>query len=340
MALRKEVEDKVCERCGERFNRTVWPNGVTREGINHFLRRRFCTGCRRSQYSTTTKDLTGQRIGYLRVIRRATWRVGTQRGTVFWECLCDCGKTTIKRYGGLVRAKIVSCGCKAKNRASELIGQTFGRLTVIGRAENTRQATRCWVCRCECGREHLVRTAALRRGAVRSCGCLQRKLMGDRQRTHGLSHLPEYQTYSSMMDRCYNPDNSSFENYGGRGVRVCERWLDSVANFIADMGQKPSKHHSLDRIDCNGHYEPSNCRWALPEDQARNRRNVRPFTYAGRTMILTDWCSEAGWFANPKAIYTRALKRLDDLGWSFEDAVFTPPRDNFQSLLNKGETTP
>lgn len=160
--------------------------------------------------------------------------------------------------------------------AENLTGQKFNRLTVLSRsAENSSAGKVQWLCKCECGTETLVVSQHLKNGNTKSCGC--RRVEATRQNglnrtTHGMTGTPEYKAWQNLRDRCYNEDAQQFRNYGGRGIRVCERWLNSFENFYADMGPRPSPEHSIDRRENNGDYEPSNCRWATPEEQGNNKR--------------------------------------------------------------------
>jgi len=165
----------------------------------------------------------------------------------------------------------------------DLAGLTFGRLRVIKLAAmRPPNRNRWWVCDCECGKQIEVRTDQLVLGITRSCGCLQRdvarKLMNGNERNlqHGHArfpqHTPEYNSWQAMRQRCLNPNYHHFKDYGGRGVSICRRWIDSFEAFLEDMGPKPSSKHSLDRKRANGNYTPGNCRWATPSEQANNRR--------------------------------------------------------------------
>ena len=159
-----------------------------------------------------------------------------------------------------------------------LAGQTFGRLTAIRRAENDDNGRARWLCDCECGNSTTARSTDLTGGKQLSCGCWRREASGMRGPTYEHSrpgHFSRtYRSWSGMIQRCTNPKNPSY-NCTVRGITVCDRWLNSFAAFLEDMGECPDNEHSIDRINNDGNYEPSNCRWADKWTQARNRRPAR-----------------------------------------------------------------
>ena len=156
----------------------------------------------------------------------------------------------------------------------DLLGQRFGAWTVIGFAGANGNGQTCWHCRCDCGTERDVVAQTLREGLTKSCGC-QKGIAIARARTkHGRSNTKGYWRWAGMIARCTQKNHAAWKYYGGRGIRVCERWLD-FQTFLANMGEPPTPKHSIDRIHNDGNYEPGNCRWATAVEQIKNRRKPK-----------------------------------------------------------------
>lgn len=176
-----------------------------------------------------------------------------------------------------------------------IIGIQFNFLTVKGRYVNCKHGRAQWICTCVCGKEKVVSGKVLRSNLIKSCGCKTFELTSKTHITHGLSNTSEYRSWASMKNRCYNTKIRSYSDYGGRGITVCDRWLNSFDNFIFDMGQKPTPYHSIDRFPyINGNYEPCNCRWATDLQQVRNQRSNVWIEYNGEIKIQKDWIDYFG----------------------------------------------
>lgn len=173
-----------------------------------------------------------------------------------------------------------------------MIGLRFNRLLVVASAGKNKHGKLQWECVCDCGNKTITLGVYLRNGDTKSCGCLAATFIGEKRFKHGKSRKnnTEYEIWKGMNARCYNPNHIGFKNYGGRGIIVCDEWRTNFNKFLNDMGFRPSKRHSLDRFpNINGNYEPANCRWATDEQQRRNKRNNRYYTFKGITLILEDW---------------------------------------------------
>lgn len=205
----------------------------------------------------------------------------------------------------------------------DLTGQTLGFLTVIRRlAKQGGQPRRAWLCHCVCGKELVRQTSALLGRPTISCGCMKSFSMSQqakrpRKKRPNYRNLPEYNIWWNMRRRCLDPKDPRFADYGGRGITICDRW-STIRAFFEDMGPRPSPRHTLDRKDNDGPYSPENCRWATPQEQARNKRNNHPLTYQGRTQTMTAWAEELG-----MSVQTLAC-RLNRQGWTAEEALSFP----------------
>jgi hypothetical protein len=196
-------------------------------------------------------------------------------------------KTAFRKTGEVV---------KRKNKKRELwqdcIGKKYGRLTVQTKdLTNLKNGTKL-VCQCECG--NIVSVAKSNLGTKTfSCGCLSIEVRGVATIKHGGSHLIEYRSWAAMKRRCYDTNARCSKWYAKRGITVCDRWLNSFENFLADMGSRPSKKYTLERIDNDGNYEPANCRWATTGEQSANRRNTAKLEYEGVVMVAKKACELA-----------------------------------------------
>lgn len=193
-------------------------------------------------------------------------------------------------------------------------GSTFGRLTVTERSGNLGRAV-AWACVCQCGTKVVVRAQSLRSGNTKSCGCFRRERLAELGRTHGKTLTRAYNSWSGMVARCTNQNDKRYPLYGGRGIKVCDRWM-KAANFLDDMGEAPAGM-SIDRIDVNGNYEPSNCRWATQKEQTRNTRRTKYLEINGERRPMAEWCESAG------VAYSLVRDRLAR-GWDASRALAEP----------------
>lgn len=258
--------------------------------------------------------MVGQKFGKLTVIEYA----GTnKRKSRTWLCKCDCGNTKICDGWQLRSGKTNSCGeCKY----IDITGQRFGKLQVIKYYGKSKKGA-LWLCKCDCGNETIVNGGSLRSGHTQSCGCLQKEITIQKQTTHGKTNNRVYWVWASMKNRCYNSNYSLYRNHGGRGIRVCDEWKDNFQAFYdwsINNGYDenlPKGKCTLDRIDNNGNYEPSNCRWVDMEKQSNNTRRNVYYMVDGEKMTIAEIARKY----NIK--YSTLYSRFQKWHYSVEEAI-------------------
>ncbi len=212
-------------------------------------------------------------------------------------------------------------------RSIDLTRKRFSRLVVAEQAGKDKYGKILWLCQCDCGEEKIVQSGHLKSGHTQSCGCLRKDMIkktGLNNIRHGHTKNKElsqiYISWKNMKARCINPNNSSYENYGGREIAVCERWMNSFAQFTKDMGEHPGSGYSIHRVNNNKGYCRENCRWATKKEQARNKRNNKLISYNGKKQCLAAWAEEYN--INYEILLTRIIR----LSWSIGRALTTPVR--------------
>lgn len=179
-----------------------------------------------------------------------------------------------------------------------------------------------WVCRCDCGEIRAINKSNLTTGRTLSCGCYNKEQNSKDKRRHGLTHTGPYNVWNAMRQRCTNPNKEGYQYYGGRGIKVCERWIDSFENFYADVSILPhfgEEGYSLDRIDADRDYEPGNVRWATQREQCNNQRSNHIIEYNGESHTIAEWSMILGF---PRYLIGNRLRK----GWTEERALSTPSR--------------
>lgn len=232
-------------------------------------------------------DITGQKYNMLTALEFVG--MGGRKGSI-WKFRCDCGNVVERPATSVMAGNAKSCGClkhssKIKN---DLIGQRFGRLLVLERVENiiskNGKVIVQYKCICDCGNETFVRYSSLVNKRTTSCGCLHKEQLGNMRRKHGFSHKERlYSVWLDIKDRCYNKNNNHYESYGGRGIKMCDIWLNDYGEFRSwcigngyrqEIRKSGRNNLTIDRIDVNGDYEPSNCRWITNKENCLNKRNT------------------------------------------------------------------
>lgn len=203
-----------------------------------------------------------------------------------------------------------------QGKRTDLINHRFGQLVVVASAGNIyktpKSAIALWLCRCDCGTEITAEASKLKRGRLLSCGCLRKKHGHNRRG----KRTKTYNAWAGMRSRCHNPKSPDYKDYGKRGIKVCDRW-NSYENFLADMGERPPGK-SIERRDNDGDYDPSNCFWATPVEQANNKRNTGYIDFRGQKWSIGNLAREHG--ISEPVLFGRIFR----YGWSVEDAVSKP----------------
>ena len=292
-------------------------------------------GCTRREY----EDLTGKRFGMLTVIGQEPDSI-SEAGNRHrrWKCQCDCGGIIISQEDNLKSSAASHCGCmayfnKSNSRTEDISGQKFGKLTAIKISKTIKDKNgkniNYWLCKCDCGKLTEVSIGHLKSGHTASCGCSFDPLrIGNLSRTHGESKTKLYHIYSGMKNRCYCKNNPAYQNYGARGIKICDEWIgengyENFSEWARKSGydvNKSKKEQSIDRIDVNGDYSPENCRWATSEEQSYNQRKTVKFEYNGEVVTLKNLQDISG--LKRDILYNRIV----NLGWSIEKAINTPHR--------------
>jgi len=254
------------------------------------------------------EDLTGQTFSRYTVLSLEP-PLPTTRGHR-WLCRCSCGTEKVVSARSLKAGDAKSCGCLT---TPNLTGKTFNRLTVTGEDTKKKGGKRYWFCQCSCGNTTSVATNDLTSGHTKSCGCMQKELARKANTTHGMRDHPLHGRWLAMRNRCNNPNNDFYANYGGKGVKVDPRW-DHFPNFLEDMGMPP-EGYTLDRKDNDGDYTPENCRWVDTKTQARNKSNTTWVEYQGKKVKLVELSDQF------KVPFKILHQRLYVQGWSLERSL-------------------
>ena len=259
-------------------------------------------------------DITGQTFHRLTALKY----VGNDKQRrAHWKCQCSCGNISIVGGFALRNGSIKSCGCLSKEISRklgkatviDLTGKTFNRLTVLERIGSDKWGQAFWKCLCTCGNTTIVTGGGLRTNRIKSCGCLRKEVWLSHIQTHRLSKTPEYQIWLRAKQRCHNPNEKTYFRYGGRGIKIYKKWRTDFEAFFDHVGPRPTKEHTIERIDNNHGYFPDNVKWATQQEQANNRRTNHHITINGVTHTIAQWARIVG--VRPESICNRLYR-----GWS------------------------
>lgn len=214
------------------------------------------------------------------------------------------------------------------SRLIDLTGMVFNKLTMLEYIGPCKHGGSMWLAKCDCGNTTMVRSLYARSGHTQSCGCFVLQKLAEANTTHGESKSIEHSIWRKMIERCDNPRCKGYAYYGGRGIKVCQQWRQ-FANFLSDMGRRPSKNFSIDRIDVNGDYGPLNCRWASQNVQSNNKTNNLYLKIGGLSLTAAQF---ARIYNIPAG---RIVQRKTQLKWNDRDAIFKPTLIKDQSWRTK-----
>ena len=302
-AVKKYYWDCLCE-CG---------NETTVAGSSLISGGTKACGCLQSRF----KDLVGKVFGRLTVVN-----LSHVQHSAYWFCRCECGTekviigTRLTKDGGTR-----SCGCIQKEAAivasrKDLTGQVFGKLTVLAYHHTDKIAY--WECECSCGKRSIVRGSSLRNGGTQSCGCYLSEASSIRNSTHRLTGHPIHNVWSCMKQRYFDPNSGSYPDYGGRGITVCDEWLDFMPFYEWALANNYKKGLMIERVDNDGDYVPFNCKWATRKEQNNNTRRNIHVVYRGEA-----WPFNALFNDGDASRYTKVWKRIFERGWDVDRAVDT-----------------
>lgn len=263
------------------------------------------------------RNLIGQKFGKLTVLYKSEEK--TNRNGIVWGCICECGTLKEIPQQNLMNGT-KSCGCSQKEHIKNLnyknlTGLKFNKLTVIKLKSKNKNGSYIWECKCDCGNTIYVTTSQLKSGQTKSCGCLRKE---KHHKTHGLTKHKLYRIYWGMKGRCYDIKNHRYNLYGGRGIAICDEWLNNFLSFYNWSIQNGYKDGlTIDRIDGNNNYTPSNCRWINKKNQNRNLRTNNNITFKGKTKCIGEWCEITGLSRSTLSYRLKA-------GWNIKRALTEP----------------
>lgn len=271
------------------------------------------------------KDYTGKRFGKLVAVKYDHTRGVGIKSKAWWEFLCDCGNTRVANTAKM-RAKGDSAAClqcQVSGNAMDYTGVRFGKLVGEAFHHSTEDNARVWLMRCDCGGSRLITPSKLNSEGEEAACLPCRKLEGvgilrtaTVVREAGSSQGLTYASWQAMKTRCLNVNDHGYPNYGGRGIKIYQPWIESYDNFLSDMGERP-EGTTIDRIDGNGNYEPGNCRWATPTEQNNNLSSNHRLSFNGESLTVKQWSRKLK--INDQTLHER-LKA----GWPLEKALTEP----------------